>query len=136
MPIRPEFRRFYRGKAWQLVRERIRARALNSCEACGVRNHTRVYRRGGWWFDDVAHHWRGPDGSFTFPPRGLRRRFVRIVCTISHTNHTPGDDYDDNLRFLCQWCHLNHDRRMHLANSSNTRKTKKDAGRPLLQEAV
>lgn len=34
MPIKREFRRFYRGKAWAAVRERVRARAGDKCEHC------------------------------------------------------------------------------------------------------
>lgn len=136
MPIRADLRHFYRGPAWQATRERIRERAFDSCEACGVRNGERVWRRGGWWFDTVAHHWRSPEGAFTFPPRGLRRRYVRIVCTTSHTNRVPGDDRPENLRWLCNWCHLNWDRTENLAQSKASRMDRKDRARPLLQEAI
>ena len=53
---------------------------------------------------------------------------VRVVLTIAHFNHTPGDDRDENLKALCQWCHLAHDRDQHRA----TRRHTKDARRPLL----
>jgi 5-methylcytosine-specific restriction endonuclease McrA len=38
MPIRKEYRRFYRGQAWRETRERIRARAGDKCEHCGRPN--------------------------------------------------------------------------------------------------
>jgi len=136
MPIKPEFRAFYRGKAWRATRERIRERAGDRCEQCLVPNHTRVIRKGGWWWNAKGHHWSDPQEGSTSPPRGLPRRIVYIVCTCAHLNSVPGDDRPENLKFLCQWCHLATDRRMHLANSRTTRVTRKDAARPLLQEAA
>lgn len=35
---------------------------------------------------------------------------IRVILTISHTNHLVIDNRPDNLRALCQMCHLNHDR--------------------------
>jgi 5-methylcytosine-specific restriction endonuclease McrA len=59
------------------------------------------------------------------------RRTVSIVLTVAHLNHTPGDDREENLMALCQWCHLNYDRLHH----KETRSDRKDARRPLLMEA-
>jgi hypothetical protein len=55
-------------------------------------------------------------------------RWVGIVCTMAHLDHTPGNDSDDNLRFLCQWCHLHYDQSHH----KESRQLRKDRGRPLL----
>jgi hypothetical protein len=63
-------------------------------------------------------------------PREICRE-VYIVLTISHLDHTPGHDDDENLRARCQWCHLTYDERFH----RQTRCIRKDARRPLLQEA-
>lgn len=49
MPIRPEWRHYYRGPVWRAIRERILARAQNKCERCGVPNHKTVLRQYGWW---------------------------------------------------------------------------------------
>lgn len=51
-------------------------------------------------------------------------RIVGIVLTIAHLNHDPTDNRDENLRALCQWCHLDHDRRFHLGNARRTRARK------------
>lgn len=67
--------------------------------------------------DDGEYLW--PDG---YP------KVVRIVLTISHTDHdianngTPGSR--PNLRALCQQCHLRHDHEIHKANAAKTRKRK------------
>ena len=132
MPIRPEYRRFYRGEAWRAVRERIRQRAGDCCEQCLVPNYARVIRKGGYWWNEILSEWNDPDGGRNRPPRGLPRRIVYIVCTVSHTNHIPGDDRPENLRFLCQWHHLNWD----LDEHKRSRSERKDRARPLLQEAV
>jgi hypothetical protein len=54
--------------------------------------------------------------------------WVGIVLTVAHLNHVAGDDRDENLKALCQWCHLNYDRQHH----AETRSIRKDAARPLL----
>lgn len=150
MPIRPELRKYY-GRAWRDTRARILARAGGRCEQCGVKNHIRVQRAQGWWLD--AHnclnclirlrphhwnfcrcegHWVTPDGKHTnieaprFP--AFIRRWVGIILTVAHLNHVAGDDRDENLKALCQWCHLNYDKLHH----KETRSDRKDAERPLL----
>jgi hypothetical protein len=135
MPIRPDLRKFY-GVTWRKVtRPRILARAGNKCEQCRVPNNTDVWRANGgcWleirasWNDGVIRIWRNSHGGPITPPAGPRRD-VRIVLTVAHLNHTSGDDRDDNLKALCQWCHLNYDAPHH----RETRATRKDAARPLI----
>jgi hypothetical protein len=112
VPIKPEFRKFY-GKEWRTVtRPRILARAKNLCEQCGVPNHAKVWRSGIAWSRRKFK---------------IARRRIRIVLTIAHMNHTPGDDRDENLKALCQWCHLNYDQ----AHHRESRAARKDASRPL-----
>jgi hypothetical protein len=138
MPIRAEYRRFYRPPNWIAVRKRILERAQNRCEQCGKPNGARVLTftgrlpngspimmwaidEKGWWYD---HHGR------TWPTMRVLRpiRSIRVVLTIAHLDHTPGHDDDDNLKALCAWCHLNYDRLHH----KETRQTRKDRSRPLL----
>lgn len=59
-------------------------------------------------------------------------RVLRVVLTVAHLNHTPGDDRDENLAALCQWSHFNHDKEHH----KETRQINKDAERPLLDGNV
>jgi len=134
MPIRRDLRKFY-GATWRKVtRPRILARAGNKCEQCGVPNNTDVFRIAGYWLNisvdftyGAAYQWVSHQGSSTRRPPG-RRRKVRIALMIAHLNHTSGDDRDENLKALCQWCHLNYDAGHH----RETRATRKDAARPLI----
>lgn len=135
MPIRAEFRHFY-GREWRTVtRPRILARAKNKCEQCGVQNRIEVTRVAGAWFDFRGKWWGGSAGTWRdvgsrplkHKPTGIQR-IVSIVLTIAHLNHVSGDDRDENLKALCQWCHLNYDKLHH----HETRAARKDAARPLL----
>lgn len=82
VPIRPENRDRY-PKDWWAISARIRERAGQRCEQCGVGNGMYVRRANG--------------------------RFVRIVLTVAHLNHTPEDCRDENLKALCQKCHNSYD---------------------------
>lgn len=137
MPIRPEFRHLY-GHEWrEVVRPRILARAGDRCEQCAVPNHIEVTRVGGWWLEWVLNWTRGAK-FYWHNERGEIRKYgdapdvaarqVRIVLTVAHLNHVAGDDRDENLKALCQWCHLNYD----LGHHHETRAARKDAARPLL----
>jgi hypothetical protein len=149
MPIRPDLRKHY-GKQWrEETRKRILLRAGNKCEQCGVPNHTYVIRACGWWTAQIdtsrLHFMRGrqtelPDQFYWTPPTGQAAQllgFPRTICRevyirlgVAHLNHTAGDDRDENLRAVCQWCHLNLDKEHH----RKTRQTRKDSARPLFQE--
>lgn len=37
----------------------------------------------------------------------------RVVLTVAHLNHTPEDVTPNNLRALCQKCHLGYDKAHH-----------------------
>jgi hypothetical protein len=148
MPIRKELRQFY-GREWRTVtRPRILARAGNRCEQCGKPNHCRVYvwksslparqfHADQYWTlrkrDQEWHYCslNGATGNFQLfgPGQWRQARRIRVVLTIAHLNHVSGDDRDENLKALCQWCHLNYDKSHH----AETRAIRKDAARPLLQ---
>lgn len=138
MPIRPELRHHYSGRAWRETRTRILKRAQGCCEQCGVPQiaylwFDRRYDGKGraWW--GFAGDWYDHNGNLTAePPSNMRERSVRIILTIAHLNHVAGDDRGENLKALCQWCHLNYDKLHH----AETRASRKDAARPLLKEAI
>jgi hypothetical protein len=118
-------------------------RAGNRCENCQAPHLHIVKRRAlGTWLEEIPvfgegikRRWRDRDGHILLrPPPAVPTRKVRIVITVGHLNHTPGDDRDENLRAMCQWCHLAHDRQQHTKNAHETRATRKDAARPLLAE--
>lgn len=146
MPIRPELRKFY-GREWrEVIRPRILARAGNKCEQCGKPAGKRIETltgvltgRGGRPYHFMAWRvfgtdfWRDQNGrylsSHTFPFWDETGRNIRGQVGVAHMNHVPGDDRDENLKALCNWCHLMHDRGKH----KETRAARKDAARPLLQ---
>lgn len=86
--------------------------------------------------------WFGPDGADlepAFPPgMGYSDQtpesgyvfLIKVILTIAHLNHTPGDDRDENLKALCQRCHLHYDREYHRMR----RAERKDKERPILAE--
>lgn len=141
MPIRPEHRHHYAGVAWRAIRERILARAANCCEQCGVPNADVFFRAGQYWRDPRTGIWReyrvGPGlADWLVPPQAGFPHLVKIVLTIAHLDHDPSNNADENLRALCQGCHLRHDVEQHQANARATRQARKDAARPLLLKAA
>jgi hypothetical protein len=103
MPIKPELKRFYsRASGWFDLREKILRRAKNRCEFCHVMNESVGWRHPvtGLFMDSML--WRDR-------PAGVRE--FRICLTVAHLDHNPENRSSDNLRALCQRCHLNHDRK-------------------------
>jgi 5-methylcytosine-specific restriction endonuclease McrA len=67
---------------WPSISSRIRfTRAHNRCELCGAEN---------------------------YKPHPLTGK--KVVLTVAHLNRDTTDNRDENLKALCQSCHLNHDR--------------------------
>lgn len=117
-PLSRENRRRYPAD-WPEIRARILRRAHHRCEECGVA--------------DRAWGWRDGDGAFhqvrkrplidacldnCRPPFDIASdrgtlHIIEIILTVSHRDHVPEHCTDDNLRALCQQCHLRHDRRHH-----------------------
>lgn len=82
MPIRPENKNRY-PKNWREISLRIRDRAENKCEQCGVGNGAWLIRKGG--------------------------KRVRVVLTVAHLDHQPENCAPSNLRAWCQKCHNAYD---------------------------
>lgn len=92
MPIRPENKARY-PKNWREISERIRyIRAKNRCEH--IVNGERCNAENG------QEH----------PITGST-----VVLTVAHLDHTPENCSDDNLRAMCQRCHLRYDAHHHRA---------------------
>lgn len=51
------------------------------------------------------------------------KRLVKVVLTVAHLDHQPENCADDNLKALCQKCHLDYDREHHKANRAKTRRS-------------
>ena len=82
MPIRPENKARY-PKDWKAISARIRERAGDKCEECGVANGATIENSHG--------------------------RLVVVVLTVAHLDHTPENCSEDNLRAWCQKCHNGYD---------------------------
>jgi hypothetical protein len=156
MPIPKELRHLYRGKAYEAFRNALLDRAGNACEQCKAPNGMRVFRVSlkefaGWWWSEgggIGHDERGNSqpafSAFAvhefyraavldgFRKREPDWRGVKIVLTAAHLNRVAGDDRPENGKMLCQMCHLNYDRPVHLVHSRETRCAEKDPKRPLL----
>jgi glyoxylase-like metal-dependent hydrolase (beta-lactamase superfamily II) len=60
----------------------------------------------------VGETWELADGD----------KVTYIVLTIAHLDHTPENCADDNLKALCQRCHLAYDHDHHQQNAAQTRR--------------
>lgn len=90
MPIKPENKKLYPAN-WKEIVARIRDRANDKCEWCGVVNHSHV--------NSITREQCTKDEPNS----------VYIVCTTAHMDHTPENCDDNNLAFLCQKCHNGYD---------------------------
>lgn len=79
MPIRPENKQRY-PTDWKQVSQRIRERSGGRCERCGAVNYE------------------------PHPITGSK-----VVLTVAHLDHQPENCEDENLKAMCQRCHLGHD---------------------------
>lgn len=108
MPIRPENRDRYPDD-WKAISKHIRfVRAASRCEChgeCGrPRNHLAADRR--------CHNRHGQPAAGTGS---------MVVLTTAHLDHTPENCDEENLRALCQACHLHYDRDHHAETARRTR---------------
>jgi hypothetical protein len=160
MPIRREFRHHYRTEEWQACCAAVDERARGRCEFCGAPEGLEVLRIFGtqlphglgrrrmYWrlcgFNDAC--WVDQDAEAqqshrTIVPKlydgaGLvKPRTITVQLGHAHLNQDAGDHRPENVRKLCRWCHLNHDARFHAVKAGETRKTNKDAARPVLVAA-
>ena len=56
----------------------------------------------------------------------------RVVLTTAHLDHNPANCTDDNLKALCQRCHLRYDAQMHALHAALTRRQKQIAAGQLV----
>ena len=85
------------------IRPEVLKRANYKCQFCGVPNRSEVIRdKKGEWIqvDELVRKWA----------KGKKAKIVRIVLTVAHLNHLVIDNREENLKALCQKCHINHDK--------------------------
>jgi hypothetical protein len=110
MPIRPENRDRYPSD-WKQISLRIRHdRAQGRCECRGECG------RG-------THVGRCPNvnGGQAYGTGS------KVVLTVAHLDHTPENCDPDNLRAMCQGCHLHYDRDHHAETRARTRQAEIEA---------
>lgn len=99
-PIRPENRDRYPDD-WADISARIRHdRAGDRCECRGECGRPEYHLA----FDGRCANHNGQPAVGTGS---------RVVLTVAHLNHTPEDCRDENLKAMCQGCHLHYDRDHH-----------------------
>lgn len=105
------------------------------CEQCNALNLAYGYRdKAGRFWESQDIEDRLSEGRDLFDPgealdhcwdrQGNPTKPVRIVLTVSHIDHDTKNNGMDNLRALCQRCHIHHDRGLHMANARKTRMAK------------
>lgn len=112
-PIRESERKRY-PKDWKAISARIKERAGQQCECwgeCGHERHSTAYR--------CPELQKTPAARF----RGL------VILTVAHLDHTPENCADENLKAMCQLCHLSYDKSVHAANAKATRERNDPQGR-------
>lgn len=107
---------------WEAISGRIRARAGNRCEECGVDNGTmgRRDRSGRWWTE--VELTRASVSELIAAFAAVPNTLSRIVLTVAHVDHDTANNDESNLRCLCQYHHLLLDREQHAYNRAITRK--------------
>lgn len=139
VPIRPENKDRY-PKDWHEISLRIRKRADNKCEECGIENYELGARnKDGDWLkaqptgtDGMRVTWPKP-GEYAWCGNGetegrAHLKVVRIVLTVAHLNHQPEDCRDENLKAWCQRCHNRYDAGMRRRGIDERARAKRAAG--------
>lgn len=126
MPIRASEKARYPAD-WPAISARVRQRAGNACAFCGVNNGWLGGRDPTGRFH--AANYLGCDRKLPAPgdwawcgKHPERLRVIRIVLTVAHLDHQPENCADDNLKALCQRCHLAYDAAHHARTRAETRR--------------
>ena len=130
MPIKPENKHRYPSN-WKSIRASILARAGNCCEQCKAPNGERIARGAGRDVDTYqtmsANVYCAETGEHLGRIRMHEyevKNMVDIVLTIAHLDHHPENCEPDNLRALCQRCHLRYDAEHHALTARKTRRAR------------
>lgn len=103
------------------IRPAILERAKNKCEQCGVPNYAVGYwdKNDRFWtgkecldkLEDSGHDVFEEGNELDHVP--INKPPVKIILTISHTDHDITNNDYSNLKALCQKHHLAHDKGHH-----------------------
>lgn len=111
------------------IRPEILERAQGRCEFCGVPNKTWVNRWGmpgsSVWGHVEYPGEHGEEASLADAwDHGYWWGRAFVVLTVAHLDHDTQNNRPDNLRALCQRCHLRYDAKHHAENARRTRMAK------------
>lgn len=118
------------------IRPAALERAGNKCEICGAENGASGYRgkTGKWWSVEMIESEleRGVDLfdeyealDHCYDKKLNPTKPTKIVLTVAHWHDkNPMDCRPENLKALCQRCHLHHDKEQHQTNARRTRERK------------
>ena len=130
MPIKPENKVRYPAN-WGEIRAAILERAGHCCEQCNVKNRERIARGEGRFADTYmmndAYVYCANTGECLGQVRMsdyIVKNMVDIVLTIAHMDHVPENCDYENLKALCQRCHLRYDAKHHAETARETRRAK------------
>ena len=123
MPIRASEKARY-PKNWKEISLAIRERSGGRCECLGECR--------------LDHREVGETLYRCFERNGEKARTFRgkVVFTVAHLDHQPENCAPENLKAMCQRCHLRYDQPHHAKNAARTREAKSNQPRLLEVESV
>ena len=135
MPISKEKKALYPAN-WDELSKRVRETAGQRCQQCKAPNGQQIARgcdvdAGTYMVVDGGAVFSEIDGELLGVQRGSEYdadRFLVVVLTVAHLDQDPTNNALENLRALCQKCHLAHDKHQHIASARATRRARKAVG--------
>ena len=117
MPICPENRGLY-PIDWQQLSATVRFRRAGARYEQSARPHMHhvAHLGDGRWWDGEARCWRSDRGRRIAIRTGVALgavRITKVVLVCAPLDHDPGNSAPDNLKALCQRCHILHDAAEH-----------------------
>ena len=96
---------------WPEISRTIRGRSEGQCECYG----------------ECGLHREHPGPRRCQERKGEPARWARgrVILTVAHLDHDPQNCEPENLRAMCQRCHLRYDARLHAEHARETRRRKR-----------
>ena len=114
-PIHPEDRDRYPAN-WREISDSIRFdRAGGECECTGECGDTHPRGRCRAPHGERIVRAKGRPSFWAYAV-GDEDQAIKVILTVAHLDHTPENCEPENLRAMCQRCHLRYDRAHHAAS--------------------
>lgn len=126
MPIKKENLARYPSN-WKQISLSVRKDANNCCEFCSIPNYAVGYRNAQREFISHQRHslrhasHKAASATKAALEENASVKYIIIVLTVAHLDHAPENCGRENLKALCQMCHLLYDAEHH----ANTRRAAK-----------